>query len=259
MNDTPFERIPVYGPQAAPPEPAHMTEFKEKTGNSRFRRSWLTWVSLVFLIHVYPGISMIGISEDPATLLKSLDQTMLMIMLISTVIMQWGIFIWLLLSLMKEGTGLAGIGFKRIRGIDFAWAAAFLMAANLILSGLAWVLAQVGLPMPGEISLLVPQDTAGRILWVFVALTAGICEETAFRGYLMTRLRLVGRFSSWVIPTIISAVVFGACHAYQGVPGLIVISVYGAMFSLMYIKTGSIWPVIIAHFFQDFMALFIPR
>ena len=55
------------------------------------------------------------------------------------------------------------------------------------------------------------------------------------------------------------AQLFGACHAYQGIPGLIVITVYGALFALLYIRTGRIWPCIIAHFFQDFSALFIPQ
>ena len=125
-----------------------------------------------------------------------------------------------------------------------------LMVANLALTGVAWFLGQIGLPMPGEISLLIPQDTIGRLVWVAVSITAGICEETAFRGYLMTRLRILGKFKTWVIPTIISAVAFGACHAYQGWPGFIIISIYGAMFSLLYIRTRSIWPCIIAHFFQ---------
>ncbi|HWR82135.1 MAG TPA: CPBP family intramembrane glutamic endopeptidase, partial [Candidatus Deferrimicrobium sp.] len=88
---------------------------------------------------------------------------------------------------------------------------------------------------------------------------AGVCEETAFRGYLMTRLRLLGRFRSWAIPTVISAVAFGICHAYQGLPGFIVITAYGVMLSILYIRTGSLWPPIIAHFFQDFAALFVPQ
>ena len=80
-----------------------------------------------------------------------------------------------------------------------------------------------------------------------------------FRGYLMTRLRLLGKFGGWTIPTIVSAVAFGACHAYQGIPGFIVITCYGVLFALLYIRTGSIWPGILAHFLQDTGALFYPR
>jgi membrane protease YdiL (CAAX protease family) len=113
--------------------------------------------------------------------------------------------------------------------------------------------------MSGEIQFLIPEDATGRVVWVLVSFTAGFCEEVGFRGYLMTRLRLVGRFQSWLVPTIVSALIFGACHAYQGWPGFIILSVYGAMFSLLYIRTGSLWPCVIAHSLQDLGALFFPQ
>lgn len=196
---------------------------------------------------------------DPTSMLEDLNQGMLLAMLVSTIIMQWCVFLLIYVSAYREQTGLTGLGFRRIRSVDFAWAMAFLLASNAVLIGLSWFLGRVGLPMPGEISFLIPTDSSGKVVWVAVSITAGICEETAFRGYLMTRLRLVGRFPNWVVPVVVSAVAFGACHAYQGLPGFIVISVYGAMFSLLYVRTGTIWPAIIAHFFQDFTALFIPR
>jgi len=218
----------------------------------------MTWFSLFFVLIFYPGISVI-FSEDPSTMFENMNQGILMVLLVSTIIMQWMFFILIYISIYREQTGLSGLAFKKIRGIDFLWAIAFLLAANLILSGLGWMLAQVGLPMPGEIALLIPSDPVGRVVWVAVSFTAAFCEESMFRGYLMTRLRLVGEFKSWLIPVILSAVAFGACHAYQGLPGFILLSIYGAMFSLLYIRTKSIWPCIIAHFFQDFSALFFPQ
>jgi membrane protease YdiL (CAAX protease family) len=251
-----FERIAIY---EAGSEPQNVFDkFKADWGNSNFRVSRLTFVSLFFLVIAYPGLS-VGFTDDPTEMLKSLNEGTRLFLLISTIIFQWFIFLLLYGTSYREGTMLAGLGFKRIRGIDFAWAFSFLLIANLLLTGLAWVLAQIGLPMPGEISFLIPTDALGRGVWVVVAITAGVCEETAFRGYLMTRLRLMGKLQNWVIPTIVSAVVFGACHAYQGIPGFIVITTYGLMFSLLYIRTGTIWPGIIAHFFQDFGALFFPQ
>jgi len=251
-----MERITIF--DAEPSNVAIEDSFKARSGNLAFRRSKMTWLSLFFLLIVYPGVSLAFV-EDPSTLLGNLNDGMRMVLLVSTIIMQWGVFMFLFLALYFEQTGMAGLGFKKIRGLDFAWAISFLIVSNLILSGLAWVLAQVGLPMPGEVAMLIPTDTAGRVVWVAVSFTAGFCEESAFRGYLMTRLRLVGGLKSWVIPTIFSALSFGVCHAYQGIPGLIVIAIYGILFSLLYIRTGSIWPGIIAHFFQDFSALFIPQ
>jgi len=221
----------------------------------------MTWFCLAILLVFYPGISLLGIGEDPSAMLRNMSQNqgILLFMLIVTVMVQWTIFMFNYAAVYLENTGLAGIGLTRIRMVDFAWALAFLLAANLILSGLAWLLAQVGLPMPGEVGNLIPTSSGGKVLWVTVSFTAGFCEEVAFRGYLMSRLRILMKSRSWVVPTIISALAFGACHAYQGWPGFILITVYGVLFSLLYIRTGRLWPCIIAHFFQDFGALFFPQ
>lgn len=184
---------------------------------------------------------------------------MLMITLVGTIMIQWMMFLLLYVATYREQTFLRGLGLTSFRAIDIAWAVTFLLVANLILTGLAWVLAQWGMPMPGEIQFLIPQDTTGRIVWVMVSATAGFCEEIAFRGYLMTRLRILGKTKSWLMPVVVSSLTFGILHAYQSLPGVIILTVYGAMFALLYIRTRSLWPCIIAHFFQDFTALFIPQ
>lgn len=235
------------------------TVFRLQTGNSEFRTSVWTFVSLGILLLLYPGVSLFGIEDDPGALLRNLNQGALIFLLIATILFQWAIFLINYVSTFFEGTGLAGVGLGRIRLVDFAWGGAFFLAAWTLLTGLAWLLAQVGLAMPGEIGLLIPTDPFGKLVWVVVSFTAGFCEEIAFRGYVMTRIRLLGRCKNWVIPIIVSAVAFGICHAYQGLPGFIVITVYGVLFSLLYIRTGRLWPCIIAHFFQDFGALFMPQ
>ncbi len=252
-----LQRIPVY-PSSPEQEKSDYSRFLIDSGNWNFRRSLMTWFSLSLLLLFYPGISL-AFMVDPSELATLLNDTVLMLTLISTIIMQWSIFLVLYVTTYREQTGLRGIGFTRIRGIYVAWAVAFLLASNLILAGLAWLLAQVGLPMPGEIKFLIPTDPTGRVVWVIVSITAGICEETAFRGYLMTRLRILGKTGNWLVPTVVSAAIFGACHAYQGIPGFILISVYGAMFSWLYIRTGSLWPGIIAHSLQDLGALLYPH
>ena len=246
------------------PEPAtagspEFERFKLESHNGDFRRSAMTWFNLGVLLIFYPGLSLLGIGEDPSAMLRNMNQGILLFMLIVTVLMQWTIFLFNYAGVFLENTGLAGLGLTKIRAVDFAWAGAFLLASNLLLSGLAWFLAQIGLPMPGEIGNLIPTSTGGKVLWVGVSFTAGFCEEIAFRGYLMSRLRLLMKNNTWLVPTAISAVAFGICHAYQGWPGFIVITVYGVMFSLLYIRTGRLWPCIIAHFFQDFGALFFPQ
>jgi len=251
-----LEHISGYTPQDAADTP--FSHFAVNSGNAYFRRSRLTWISLAVLLLAYPAVA-VATADDPSKLTDLLTEEILLIGLIATVFIQWSVFLLLYVATFREQTGLAGLGLGRLRPVDFLWVVAFLVSSNLILAGLAWGLAQIGLPMPGEIALLIPEDTVGRIVWVAVSATAGFCEEIGFRGYLMTRLRLVGKTNSWVVPTALSALAFGMAHAYQGLPGIILITVYGLMFSFLYLRTGRLWPCILAHFFQDFGALFYPQ
>ncbi len=256
----PYQREPVYPlPEPAGEPVSAYARFRLQSGNGNFRTSALTWVSVIFLLIVYPGISMIGTGDDPTALLKSLNQGMVLILLLSTIMFQWIVFLLNYVSMYREQTGLAGIGLRRIRLLDFGWAFAFLLAAFAVMSGVEWVLGQIGLPLSGEVGVLIPKDPFGKVVWVAVAATAGFCEEVAFRGYLMTRLRLLGRMNSWILPTILSTVAFAACHSYQGWSGFIAIVIYGVLFSLLFIRTGSLWPAVIAHFLWDFGALFYPK
>jgi membrane protease YdiL (CAAX protease family) len=260
LDNQSFERINVYdksgGSRWPRPEPS---QFQIESGNADFRPTILTWVNLGILLLIYPAISLTAGGQKTLEYLRDITQPMLLFMLVTTVMFQWMVFLINYGGVYTERTRLRGLGLKKIRLVDFGWAAAFLLASNLILAGLAWFLAQIGLPMPGEIQMLIPTETSGKLIWVIVALTAGFCEEIAFRGYIMTRLRLLAGLKSWVIPAVVSALVFGSCHYYQGLPGFIVISVYGMLFALLYIRTGSLWPCIIAHFFQDFSGLFFPQ
>jgi membrane protease YdiL (CAAX protease family) len=260
LDNPQFERIPAYPlPDSSAAIADPMAEFKVLTGNPSYRTTMWTWVSLGILLLFYPGISLMADADSMAEMMKNIDQQMLIFVLLTTVVFQWTIFAINYGSIFSEGTGLAGVGLIRIRPVDLAWTAAFLLAAGALLSGLAWLLAQLGLEVPGEVSLLIPQTAFGRVVWVLVSFTAGFCEEVAYRGYLLTRLRMIFGASSWTIPMIISSVAFGICHWYQGVAGLILITIYGFLFAFLFIRTGRLWPCILAHALWDFGNLFFPK
>jgi membrane protease YdiL (CAAX protease family) len=233
------------------------SEGQPDTQPETFRRSKLSYVTLAFLLIVWPALS-VGFVGDPSETLKQLSASPILLIYVPTIVTQWLLFLLVYLTTIREKTGLKGIGFRRIRGIDLLWAAAFLLVSNLVLAGVSVVLDWVGLKIPGELGLILPKTSTERVLWVILSLTAGVCEETAFRGYLLTRLRIFTGSKSWVLPLIVASLAFGTGHTYQGIGGFILISIYGLMFGLLYIRTGSLWPPIIAHFFQDFSALFYP-
>ncbi len=243
-NYSPYDNEPVASP---PPEPLP----------AHFRTSRLTYITLAFLMIIWPVASIVMVG-DPKEVLKTISLSPILLVYLPTIITQWFLFLLIYFTAYREETGLRGIGFKRIRLMDFLYAIAFLLVSNLLLTLLSLFLTSVGLPIPGEIQFLLPRTGIERLFWVVLSLTAGICEEVAFRGYLITRMRILGKNRNWILPVFVASIIFGSGHSYQGLGGFIMMSVYGAFFAVLFIRTGSLWPCIIAHFFQDFSALFYP-
>lgn len=232
---------------AKPPEPLP----------EHFRKSKMTYITLLFLMLIWPAASVIMVG-DPNEILEQISLSPILMIYLPTIVTQWLLFLLIYLTAYREQTGLKGIGFKRIRLIDFFYAIAFLLASNLILTLISLFMTKIGLPIPGDVEFLLPKTGTERVFWILLSLTAGICEEVAFRGYLITRIRIMGKTKSWILPVIIASIIFGSGHTYQGLGGFILLSIYGAMFAMFFIKTKTLWPCIIAHFFQDFAALFYP-
>jgi len=86
-------------------------------------------------------------------------------------------------------------------------------------------------------------------VWFGVSLTAGFCEEIIFRGYLQ---RAVCRVSnSMLLGVLLSAVVFGAAHGYEGAARMVLIGIYGLMFGLLAWWRKSLRAGMMAHAWHD--------
>lgn len=79
-------------------------------------------------------------------------------------------------------------------------------------------------------------------------LFGGIVEEVIFRGYVVGwGVALFGaRAAPWLC--VLSALVFGISHLYQGMTGVVATGLIGLCFGLLYLWTGRrLLPVIVAH------------
>ena len=103
--------------------------------------------------------------------------------------------------------------------------------------------------MRRQLGFLVPDTTLELLVWICVSVTAGICEEIIFRGYLQRQFSAITR--SMLAGVLISAVFFGAAHGYEGGPRMILIGIYGLMFGLLAWWRKSLRPGMIAHAWHD--------
>ncbi|MFP3722585.1 CPBP family intramembrane glutamic endopeptidase, partial [Niallia circulans] len=60
-------------------------------------------------------------------------------------------------------------------------------------------------------------------------------------------------FTIWLV-IIISSLLFGLAHTYQGGIGVIRTAIIGILFSGLYLGLGSILPLIVLHFLIDYVA-----
>lgn len=106
-----------------------------------------------------------------------------------------------------------------------------------------------------EFSEILPTTKKEKKLWNYVSITAGITEEIIYRGFLIFALAfLFPNFSIWLI-VLLSSLLFGLAHTYQGlVTGVLRTTVFGIIFSILYIGLGSILPLIVFHFLIDYFA-----
>lgn len=99
------------------------------------------------------------------------------------------------------------------------------------------------------VELLLPQTPAEMAAWIVLATTAGFCEEVVFRGYLQRQfLAITGRVE---LAVVLQALVFGVGHLYQGGKGVIIITIYGAMFGILAVARNSLRPGMMQHAGQD--------
>lgn len=87
---------------------------------------------------------------------------------------------------------------------------------------------------------------------VLSAVRAGLLEEIIVVGYLANRLKEL----RWGVPAILvaSALLRGSYHLYQGIGPGIGNVVMGLVFAYFYLRTGRLWPLIIAHVVIDIVA-----
>ncbi|MGH7652811.1 MAG: CPBP family intramembrane glutamic endopeptidase [Gemmatimonadaceae bacterium] len=168
---------------------------------------------------------------------------------------EWAMLGIVLLGLRLHHTPLStvlGERWKSIREVarDIGIAVAFLIVSSFVLSVTA------GHPRDtapgGIVQAILPHGPVESILWIGLSVSAGICEEAIFRGYLQRQF--IALTGSSAVGILLSAVVFGFGHAYKGVVGALQITVFGVLFGILAYWRRSLRPGMIAHTLTDSFA-----
>ncbi len=169
---------------------------------------------------------------------------------------------WALLAFAWWGIRLRRVPVNQILGewragakawlADFGAAVVFWLMAAIALAALSTLLYLLHLRRIDKAVLdLAPKNAAEFALWAALSITAGIVEESVFRGYLLQQFASIrGKF--W-IGVVASSLLFGAAHGYEGTGAMIAIAAYGAMFCAFVRQQRSLRAGMMAHAWHDFI------
>ena len=170
---------------------------------------------------------------------------------VATIFYEWLLFVLVVAGVRRSGASVLivlGEHWHSVRQVvrDIGIAAGFYIVAWMLLLVFGWFLRTAA---PGHNVSMLPERGIELTFWIALSVTAGICEETIFRGYLQRQFMALTKSAPAGI--LLSAATFGAVHAYQGFRMVILIALYGAMFGILAHWRGSVRPGMIAHAWND--------
>jgi len=172
-----------------------------------------------------------------------------------TFFLEWAAFLVLALAWYLLGRPVGDLGYVAPGGAWF-WAGVALVAAVSAYLLFAWRQSKRMTADEkesyrasfGKLQYFMPQNDRDYRLFAVLSVTAGIVEETVYRGFVLWYLFQL--MPVWAA-VIVSAIAFGLGHSYQGSAGVVRVTAIGLVFAALYILTGSIWVPIVGHILFD--------
>jgi uncharacterized protein len=216
---------------------------------------WDFWVIVVFLGVVIPWRGHARLKKLLA--LPAVDTKEKLALYAATIGFQWafcGVVVWRAIARGVTAREL-GLGSGGWVGIVSAG-----VTGAVLVGGLQWMnLRRIG-RMEGAAPELL-RKLARRLMPVTVieylpysalAITAGVCEEFIYRGFLLAALLRVG-WPVWA-GVVLTSALFGLAHAYQGRAGIVSTGIFGVLLALGRLAFGSLVPVMMWHAGLDLAA-----
>jgi CAAX protease family protein len=112
-------------------------------------------------------------------------------------------------------------------------------------------------PAVKSFSYFLPATRTERRWVAFLCITAGVCEETLFRGFLLHYLHVFPWTLNLTLALLVSSVIFGFGHLYGGASGVVGSAVVGFLLGLLFMLTGNLLLPMILHAITDLRFLVI--
>jgi uncharacterized protein len=113
-----------------------------------------------------------------------------------------------------------------------------------------------GRPLQNAVTEMHPRTPTERSWMLAMAVTAGICEEVVYRGFLIAvGVGVLGLDVK--VAAGLALVLFTLGHVYQGWRGMLPVAAAGYMLTYVYLSTGSLLAAVAVHIAIDVLALVV--
>ena len=99
---------------------------------------------------------------------------------------------------------------------------------------------------------LLPRSAVELLPFFALAITAGVCEEFLYRGFAMAALQRAG-LGTW-LSVLMTSVLFGLAHLYQGRAGIVGTGLVGLLFGSVRALGSTLGPLAVWHAGLDVVA-----
>ncbi len=166
--------------------------------------------------------------------------------------MDWALLYYCWAGVHRQGGTMATLSGGRWRSArDLLNDLAVALPFWLVWQGAAAGLAQwVGPNAAKAFDTLLPRSPLEVLVWAAASVTAGVCEELGFRGYVQRQLRAFTGSTALAVAG--QAAVFGIFHLYQGWKNVLVIALLGVLFGAFAAWRGNLRVNILSHAMTDF-------
>jgi uncharacterized protein len=110
-----------------------------------------------------------------------------------------------------------------------------------------------------RLAFILPVTPEERAWFALVSVTAGICEEVLYRGFLIRYLSNGPWHAGLWMALAIASISFGLAHGYQGLSGIIGTALLGAVMAVLFLASGSLWLPMALHAIIDLRVLLLLR
>ena len=109
------------------------------------------------------------------------------------------------------------------------------------------------------LSWYLPDSPAERRWFAAVAVSAGVCEEVLYRGFLLRYLTVLLPGLGGTGAVLVAALVFALAHTYQGALGAVTTAVMALGLTALFVISHSLWLPIMVHILVDLRILLLWR